>query len=82
MCIGVIKHKKELKMSKELDNIFMYHAPKGDQPARYEKLRAAAKQFAECVEDCCPPCYDRDVAIRKIREAVMTANSSIAIQEA
>lgn len=68
-------------MSQEIDNIFRYHAPKNDQPVRYEKVRAAAKQFAECIEECCPVCNDQDVAIRKVREAVMTANSAIAIQE-
>jgi len=63
-----------------LDEIFKYHSPEGDQPQRYEKLRASAKQFAETVAELCPPCADRTDAIRKIREAVMTANSCIALK--
>ena len=31
---------------KNLENIFTYHKPFGDQPQRYEKLRAAAKEYA------------------------------------
>ena len=30
-----------------LENIFTFHAPKNDQAERYEKLRAAAKEYAE-----------------------------------
>jgi hypothetical protein len=65
----------------ELDNVFTYHSPKGDQPQRYEKLRNAAKVFAEVILDCTPQCSDQTVAIRKVREAVMTANASISINE-
>ena len=33
---------------------FTYHAPKGGQAARYEKIRAAGKQFAELRPDLAP----------------------------
>lgn len=65
----------------DLDNLFMYHPPHTDQPERYGRLRAAAKVFAEEVVACCPPGADRTAAIRKIREAVMTANAAIACGE-
>jgi len=65
----------------ELENLFKYHAPKNDQPQRYERIRAAAKEFAETIEICCPTSDDRTDAIRKIREAVMMANASIACNE-
>ncbi len=65
----------------DLDNIFKYHPPKGDQPERYEKIRAAAKEFAEVINACCPDSADKTAAIRKLREAVMTANASIALNE-
>ena len=66
----------------DLDNIFSYHAPKNDQVERYAKLREAAKAFAQVVLDCTPGSADQSAAIRKIREAVMTANAAIAIEEA
>lgn len=65
----------------DLDNLFTYHAPKGDQPARYQRIREAAKNFAAVVMECCPNSADKSDAIRKIREAVMTANASIAVNE-
>lgn len=68
-------------MEINLESIFTYHPPIGDQPRRYEKIREAAKEFAQTVLDCTPSCPDQTAAIRKIREAVMTANASIAINE-
>lgn len=64
-----------------LDNIFTYHSPKNDQPQRYEKIREAAKNLAIVIDECCPDCADKSAAIRKIREASMTANAAIAINE-
>jgi hypothetical protein len=65
----------------DLEKIFSYQPPKGDQPARYEKIRAAAKLFAAVILECTPESADQTAAIRKVREAVMTANASIALNE-
>lgn len=65
----------------DLDNWFTYHAPKDDQPERYVKIRESAKEFAEVVLLNTPAGPDQTTAIRKIREAVMTANQSIACGE-
>lgn len=62
----------------ELDNWFQYHAPKGDQAERYEKIRAAGKVFATVIRDLTPICADQTAAIRLIRNAVYTANAAIA----
>ena len=35
---------------KRFENTYTYHAPKGDQTARYEKLRAKARELAELIE--------------------------------
>lgn len=64
----------------DLDNWFTYHAPTGDQPERYVKVRNAAKAFAEVVVANTQPSADQTVAVRKIREAVMVANQSIACE--
>ena len=66
---------------KELDNIFTYHAPKGGQTERYEVIREAGKELARVIITTTPECADQSAAIRKIREAVMTANAAIAINE-
>lgn len=64
----------------EIDNVFSYHAPTGDQPARYEAIRAAAKEFALVLVANTPKSADQTAAVRKLRESVMTANASIALE--
>lgn len=64
----------------DLDNIFKYHAPDSDQQVAYEKLRSSAKSFASAIVELTPPCADQTAAIRKVREAVMTANAAIALK--
>ena len=66
----------------DLDNLFTYHAPITDQQARFQRLRLAAKNLASEILDCCPPSADRSDALRSVRNALMTANASIAIGEA
>jgi hypothetical protein len=61
----------------ELNRWFEYSPPKGDQAERYTQLRMAGKTFAHVVLDACPPGTDREVALRKIREAVFAAKASI-----
>lgn len=63
----------------DLDHIFKYHAPTADQLPKYEALRAAAKAFAQAIVDNTPRGADQSAAIRHVREAVMTANASVAL---
>lgn len=65
----------------EIENTFSYHAPKGDQTDRYQKIRDKAKELAHVILECTPSCADQTAAIRKLRESVMTANAAIAINE-
>jgi len=51
--------------TKEIENIFTYHKPFGDQAARYERIRADAKALA----------------YTNLQQAVMWANAGIAINE-
>ena len=67
--------------AEQLKRLFTYHAPKDDQPERYVAVRAAAYQFAQAIVANCPNCADRTAAIRKVREAVFTANAAIALEE-
>lgn len=62
----------------QIENWFTYHAPSADDLVAYEKLRGAAKEFAHAIRELCPDSADKTAAIRKVREAVMTANASIA----
>jgi len=58
----------------DLDNWFTYHPPTGEtQMDAYLRLRVAGKMFAEVIMKNCPSSADQTAAIRKVREAVMTA---------
>lgn len=69
-------------MGPDLDHIFSYHPPTGDDPAHYEAIRAAGKALAQAILDHTPACADQSAAIRKVREAVMTANAAVALKGA
>lgn len=62
-----------------LDEIFTYHSPTPPQVESYQKIRDAAKAFALVILANSPECADRTVALRGIRETVMSANAAIAL---
>lgn len=62
----------------QLEAWFTYHAPGPEDPPKYQAIRDAAKNLARTMRDNCPACPDTTAAIRKVREAVMTANAAIA----
>jgi hypothetical protein len=63
----------------QLEKEFTYHSPRLDQIPKYNQLREKAKEFAMLILELTPSSADQSAAIRKIREAVMTANAAIAI---
>lgn len=65
----------------DLNNRFTYHKPFGDQPDRYEKIRAAMLKAAGVVFDLCPGSPERTRAINALDEAMMLANAAIARNE-
>jgi hypothetical protein len=64
----------------DLENWFTYHQPTGDQPSRYKAIREAALHFAKTIVDNTPSSADQTAAVRKVREAAMTANQAIACE--
>jgi hypothetical protein len=64
--------------NEQIENWFQYHAPSSDDLTTYEKLRSSGREFAKAINDLCPESADKTAAIRKVREAVMTANASVA----
>lgn len=69
---------RPMSTREKLANWFTYHPPIADQAERYERIRAAGKAMAEELVEVCPDSADLTTALRKIREAVYTANASIA----
>lgn len=64
----------------DLENLFTYHPPSLRQMGQYEAIRTAAKYFATVILRNTPGNADQTTAIRKLRECVMTANASIALE--
>jgi hypothetical protein len=65
----------------QVDQWFTYHPPSADQAERYQRIRTAARMFAVHLVECTPPGADQTAALRKLRECVMTANASIALED-
>lgn len=64
----------------DLVMMFTYHAPTGDQPERYTRIRQEGLELAATILRNTPSSADQTAAIRKVREAVMTANAAIALE--
>ena len=67
--------------NEELKSRFTYHAPTGDQPVRYERIRAKAMMLVAYIDEYCPDSREKSLAVTKIEEAVMWANASIARED-
>jgi hypothetical protein len=65
----------------EIVGRFTYHPPIGSQPDRYVEIRERAMAFALLICQECPDSREKSLAITKIEEAVMWANSAISRRE-
>jgi hypothetical protein len=61
-----------------LDEWFTYHQPTKETTGAYERIRRAGRVLAETILEVTPTSADQTAAIRKVREAVMTANAAVA----
>lgn len=65
-------------MNPVIENNFKYHSPKEGQPEKYEAIREKAKELAYLIDEQCPNSREKALAMTKLEEAVMWANSSVA----
>lgn len=73
------RRRRTLMISQEqLENWLTYHPPTAEQLVHYTAIRQAALSFAKVLVGHTPSSADQTAAVRKIREAVMTANAAIA----
>ncbi len=78
--IPVTPWEKNMITEHELVNWFTYHVPDETQQKKYSEIRTSALGFAAVILKNTPSCADQTAAIRKVREAVMTANAAIACE--
>ena len=71
--------RRELTEAERLDLAFTYHQPNEEKSRLYASVRVAGQSLALAILNAAPKCADRTDAIRKVREAVMTANAAIAL---
>ena len=65
-------------MNNQIENNFMYHAPKAGQQEKYEAIRAKAKELAYLIDEECPPSREKSLAMTQLDESVMWANAAVA----
>lgn len=65
----------------DLTNRFTYHAPTGNQPAKYVQLREAGFSLAELIWELTPDSREQSLAITKLEEVIFWANAAIARHE-
>lgn len=65
----------------KLETIFTFHDTESAEQVRaYQSIRSAALYFALAICQQTPKGSDQSAAIRKVREAVMTANAAVALK--
>lgn len=70
-----------VKRYADLVKRFTYHKPKDDQPARYEALREKRLELARLIVASTPGGREQALALTKLEESIMHANSAIARSE-
>lgn len=65
----------------KLELLFTYHPPENDEQIQADKaIREWGLSLAKVICQYTPKGSDQSAAIRKVREAVMTANAAIALK--
>lgn len=62
----------------ELKRRFTYHPPKPNQIKKYEGIREIGLSVSTLICDFCPPCRERDEALKCVDSMVMWTNAAIA----
>lgn len=63
-----------------VDEVFAFIVPSPGQAFRCRGILESGRRLSLAVIENCPPCADRSAALRKIREAIMTANAAIMLE--
>lgn len=62
----------------EVESMFTYHSPVGNQTERYQMIREAGRKLAHTINHLSP--FDKE-AVALVQQAVMKANASIACSD-
>lgn len=67
--------------NKDIESKFTYHKLKEDNAYKLVVIREDAKRFANIINELVPESMEKRLAITKLEEVVMWANTGIARQE-
>lgn len=67
-----------MAMLYDIEKIYSYHKPSGEQTEKYEALRNKARELAVLMGEAVPECRELSLARTKLEEAVMWTNAGIA----
>lgn len=65
----------------QIENNFIYHAPKDGQTEKYQQIRDKAKEFAHLIVDLTPVSREQSLALTELETATFWANAAIARNE-
>jgi hypothetical protein len=65
----------------QINHNFTYHKPKDDQPERYEKIRAEARNLALFINENVPESREKELFFTHLETAIFWANAGIARNE-
>lgn len=71
---------REMTPEEKVNVMFAYHQPNELQQTQYVAIRDAARHLAHVILHNTPRSADQTASLRKLSEAVMTANAAIARQ--
>jgi len=60
--------------------VFSHHHASPEQLKDYAAIHDGAKRFAQILMEHVPPCIDRQVALRLLRESSMMACAAVSLQ--
>lgn len=79
--IPVQPYQASEKVKSQIERVFTYNPPKGDQPTRYVHLRGVAKNLAYAIVNETPESREQSLALTHLEQAIMFANAAIARNE-
>ena len=68
-------------MSFDVERVFTYHPPKGNQQDRYIAIRNKAKELAVLIQESTPSSREQSLSLSALQSSVQMANAAIAINE-
>ena len=75
------RYKVDGQLLARVNNNFVYHAPKDDQPDRYVVIRDKGKELAMTICENTPQSREQSVALTQLEDVIMWANAAIARNE-